>query len=105
MMRHCCDPRHGAGRIDLISDGEIRHESYSSCLATALDGVNLDNPASLSTAPGTRTPRRLRRRLLRVPAAARSLGRGGNEVMRRLRPLRDGSQEAYGCQTELSNAA
>jgi 5-methyltetrahydropteroyltriglutamate--homocysteine methyltransferase len=35
--------------IDIITDGEIRRESYSNRLATALSGVDLDNPA---TVPG-----------------------------------------------------
>ncbi len=30
--------------IDIISDGEMRRESYSNRFATALDGMNLDNP-------------------------------------------------------------
>lgn len=30
--------------IDIISDGEIRRESYSNRFATALDGLDLDNP-------------------------------------------------------------
>jgi 5-methyltetrahydropteroyltriglutamate--homocysteine methyltransferase len=30
--------------LDVISDGEIRRESYSNRFATALDGVDLDNP-------------------------------------------------------------
>src|ERR1700744_5292426 len=30
--------------LDIISDGEIRRESYSNLFATALDGVDLDNP-------------------------------------------------------------
>jgi 5-methyltetrahydropteroyltriglutamate--homocysteine methyltransferase len=30
--------------IDIISDGEIRRESYSNRFATALDGVDIDNP-------------------------------------------------------------
>jgi 5-methyltetrahydropteroyltriglutamate--homocysteine methyltransferase len=30
--------------IDIISDGEIRRESYSNRFATALDGVDLENP-------------------------------------------------------------
>ena len=30
--------------IDIISDGEMRRESYSNRFATALDGVDLDNP-------------------------------------------------------------
>ncbi len=30
--------------IDIISDGEVRRESYSNRFATALDGMDLDNP-------------------------------------------------------------
>jgi 5-methyltetrahydropteroyltriglutamate--homocysteine methyltransferase len=30
--------------IDIVTDGEIRRESYSNRFATALDGVDLDNP-------------------------------------------------------------
>ena len=30
--------------IDIITDGEIRRESYSNRFATALDGIDLDNP-------------------------------------------------------------
>ncbi len=30
--------------IDIITDGEIRRESYSNRFATALDGVDIDNP-------------------------------------------------------------
>jgi len=30
--------------LDIISDGEMRRESYSNLFATALDGVDLDNP-------------------------------------------------------------
>jgi len=33
--------------IDIISDGEIRRESYSNRFATALSGVDLDNPATV----------------------------------------------------------
>src|SRR5450755_307380 len=32
--------------LDIITDGEIRRESYSNRFATALDGVDLDNPGS-----------------------------------------------------------
>src|SRR4051812_46577036 len=32
--------------VDIISDGEIRRESYSNRFATALDGVDLDNPGT-----------------------------------------------------------
>jgi 5-methyltetrahydropteroyltriglutamate--homocysteine methyltransferase len=33
--------------IDIITDGEIRRESYSNRFATALAGVDLDNPATV----------------------------------------------------------
>src|SRR3954471_1558405 len=32
--------------LDIITDGEIRRESYSNRFATALDGVDIDNPGS-----------------------------------------------------------
>ena len=35
--------QHEAG-LDIITDGEIRRESYSNAFATALDGVDIDNP-------------------------------------------------------------
>src|SRR3954452_19944852 len=31
--------------IDILTDGEMRRESYSNRFATALDGVDIDNPA------------------------------------------------------------
>src|SRR6516164_2577261 len=33
--------------IDIITDGEIRRESYSNRFATALSGIDLDNPAEV----------------------------------------------------------
>lgn len=33
--------------IDIISDGEIRRESYSNRFATALEGMDLDNPGTI----------------------------------------------------------
>ena len=33
--------------IDIVTDGEIRRESYSNRFATALDGIDLDNPAEV----------------------------------------------------------
>src|SRR3989442_4498152 len=32
--------------IDIITDGEIRRESYSNRFATALEGMDLDNPGT-----------------------------------------------------------
>jgi 5-methyltetrahydropteroyltriglutamate--homocysteine methyltransferase len=36
-----------AAGIDIVTDGEIRRESYSNRFATALAGVDLDNPATV----------------------------------------------------------
>ncbi len=38
--------------IDIITDGEIRRESYSNRFATALDGVDVDNPGVIRNRPG-----------------------------------------------------
>jgi len=38
--------------IDIITDGEIRRESYSNRFATALSGIDLDNPAAVSGRTG-----------------------------------------------------
>src|SRR5262245_882576 len=43
-------------RIDIVTDGEIRRESYSNRFATALDGVDADNPAIITSRTGIRTP-------------------------------------------------
>src|SRR6187399_1180368 len=43
--------------IDIVTDGEIRRESYSNRFATALDGIDGDNPAMIVARTGnTRTP-------------------------------------------------
>lgn len=42
--------------IDIVSDGEIRRESYSNRFATALDGVDLDNPGSALDRSGHPNP-------------------------------------------------
>src|SRR5713101_3059713 len=33
--------------IDIITDGEMRRESYSNRFATALEGIDNDNPATI----------------------------------------------------------
>src|SRR6202035_4583198 len=38
--------------IDIISDGEQRRESYSNRFATALDGIDLDNPGKTPNRTG-----------------------------------------------------
>jgi 5-methyltetrahydropteroyltriglutamate--homocysteine methyltransferase len=42
--------------IDIVSDGEIRRESYSNRFATELDGIDVDNPAIITSPSGLRTP-------------------------------------------------
>ena len=45
--------------IDIITDGEIRRESYSNRFATALDGVDIDKPGQVTARGGrvTEVPR------------------------------------------------
>jgi 5-methyltetrahydropteroyltriglutamate--homocysteine methyltransferase len=38
--------------LDIITDGEIRRESYSNRFATSLDGVDLDNPGNIVSRSG-----------------------------------------------------
>lgn len=42
--------------IDIITDGEIRRESYSNHFATALEGVDIDSPGSVLGRTGSSTP-------------------------------------------------
>jgi 5-methyltetrahydropteroyltriglutamate--homocysteine methyltransferase len=42
--------------VDVISDGEMRRESYSNRFATALDGVDLDNPGTAIDRTGHPNP-------------------------------------------------
>jgi 5-methyltetrahydropteroyltriglutamate--homocysteine methyltransferase len=42
--------------LDIITDGEIRRESYSNRFANALDGVDLDNPGSAMNRSGQSNP-------------------------------------------------
>jgi 5-methyltetrahydropteroyltriglutamate--homocysteine methyltransferase len=42
--------------IDIVTDGEIRRESYSNRFATALEGVDADNPAMITSRSGHATP-------------------------------------------------
>src|SRR4029077_2520817 len=41
--------------IDIITDGEMRRESYSNRFATALDGVDIDTPAIIKNRAGVDT--------------------------------------------------
>jgi len=42
--------------IDIITDGEIRRESYSNRFATALDGIDTEKPGEVTSRAGRRTP-------------------------------------------------
>jgi 5-methyltetrahydropteroyltriglutamate--homocysteine methyltransferase len=42
--------------LDIITDGEIRRESYSNRFATALDGIDLDNPGAALDRSGHPNP-------------------------------------------------
>ena len=42
--------------IDIITDGEIRRESYSNRFATALEGLDLEHPGEVRTRSGAMTP-------------------------------------------------
>jgi 5-methyltetrahydropteroyltriglutamate--homocysteine methyltransferase len=53
--------------LDIVTDGEMRRESYSNRFATALDGIDIDRPATIIGRSGkpSRVPRivgRIRRR-------------------------------------------
>ena len=41
--------------IDIVTDGEIRRESYSNRFATALEGIDADNPAMIMSRSGHET--------------------------------------------------
>src|SRR3954466_5102615 len=41
--------------IDIITDGEMRRESYSNPFATALEGIDIDNPATVKNRAGVDT--------------------------------------------------
>ena len=42
--------------IDIITDGEMRRESYSNRFATALEGIDIDNPGSALDRSGHPNP-------------------------------------------------
>src|SRR3990167_9307428 len=42
--------------IDVITDGEMRRESYSNHFATALEGIDNENPGYVTTRSGQKTP-------------------------------------------------
>src|SRR5207247_5437130 len=42
--------------LDIVTDGEIRRESYSNRFATALEGIDIDNPGSALDRSGHPNP-------------------------------------------------
>ena len=58
--------------LDIVTDGEIRRESYSNRFATALEGVDLDNPGTALDRSGHPNPGAARRRPDPPPARGRS---------------------------------
>src|ERR1700680_1809283 len=42
--------------LDIVTDGEIRRESYSNRFATALDGIDLDKPGTITSRSGASIP-------------------------------------------------
>jgi 5-methyltetrahydropteroyltriglutamate--homocysteine methyltransferase len=61
--------------VDIITDGEIRRESYSNRFATALEGMDLDNPAEILSRAGkpNKVPRVTGRIRRREPVEVRDL--------------------------------
>jgi 5-methyltetrahydropteroyltriglutamate--homocysteine methyltransferase len=71
--------------IDIITDGEVRRESYSNYFATALDGVDTDNPAIITSQTGRKTP---------VPRVVGKVARKGAVDVRDLQFLRANTDRA-----------
>ena len=71
--------------IDIVTDGEIRRESYSNRFATALEGVDADNPAIITTRSGQQTP---------VPRVVRKIRRTGPVELRDMQFLRSNTDRA-----------
>src|SRR5689334_5074247 len=63
--------------IDIITDGEMRRESYSNRFATALEGIDIDKPATVKTRAGAATevmvPRVIGRVRRRTPVELRDM--------------------------------
>jgi 5-methyltetrahydropteroyltriglutamate--homocysteine methyltransferase len=71
--------------IDIVTDGEIRRESYSNRFATALDGIDADNPAIITARSGQKTP---------VPRVVGKIGRKGAVELRDMEFLRRNTDRA-----------
>src|ERR1700745_180576 len=71
--------------IDIVTDGEIRRESYSNRFATALEGVDADNPAMITARSGQQTP---------VPRVVGKIRRSGPVELRDMEFLRKNTERA-----------
>jgi 5-methyltetrahydropteroyltriglutamate--homocysteine methyltransferase len=65
--------------IDIITDGEMRRESYSNRFATALEGIDLNQPGHVKARSGDRTP---------VPRVVGKIRRKGPVEVRDMKFLR-----------------
>jgi 5-methyltetrahydropteroyltriglutamate--homocysteine methyltransferase len=61
--------------IDIVTDGEMRRESYSNRFATALDGIDIDTPAVIKNRAGVDTvvPRAVGKIQRRTPVEVRDM--------------------------------
>src|SRR5438552_18334388 len=71
--------------IDIVTDGEIRRESYSNRFATALEGIDSDNPAIITSRAGLKTP---------VPRVVGTIRRTGPVELRDMQFLRRHTERA-----------
>lgn len=71
--------------IDIVTDGEIRRESYSNRFATALQGIDSDNPAMIMSRSGLPTP---------VPRVVGAIRRSGPVELRDMEFLRRNTDRA-----------
>ena len=71
--------------IDIVTDGEIRRESYSNRFATALDGIDSENPAMIISRSGLQTP---------VPRVVGEIRRNGPVELRDMEFLRRNTDRA-----------
>jgi 5-methyltetrahydropteroyltriglutamate--homocysteine methyltransferase len=71
--------------IDIVTDGEIRRESYSNRFATALEGIDGDNPAIITSRSGHQTP---------VPRVVGKIVRKGPVELRDMEFLRRNTDHA-----------
>jgi 5-methyltetrahydropteroyltriglutamate--homocysteine methyltransferase len=71
--------------IDIVTDGEIRRESYSNRFATALEGIDIDDPAIITSQSGHKTP---------VPRVVGKVRRRGPVELRDMEFLRRNTDRA-----------